>query len=71
MRYEVNGVLVFVGREAHVMTFEERAAMEDEKWQAPVYCFGKKGQDDSPVVDGDSSSGLSMSMIRVGGALIS
>lgn len=27
------------GREAHVMTFEVGAVLEDEKWQAPVYCF--------------------------------
>ncbi|XP_010512873.1 PREDICTED: uncharacterized protein At4g14100-like [Camelina sativa] len=29
----------YTGREAHVMTFEVGAVLEDEKWQAPVYCF--------------------------------
>ena len=29
------------GMSAYVMTFEERAVREDEKWQAPVYCFDK------------------------------
>ncbi|OMP11411.1 glycosyl transferase [Corchorus capsularis] len=29
----------YTGREAHVMTFEVGAALEDIKWQAPVYCF--------------------------------
>ncbi|GKC46517.1 transferase, partial [Tanacetum coccineum] len=26
-------------REAHVMTFEVGAALEDAKWQVPWYCF--------------------------------
>lgn len=30
------------GREAHVMTYEVGAVLEDEKWQAPVYCFNKE-----------------------------
>lgn len=30
---------IIAGREAHVMTFEVGAVLEDEKWQAPVYCF--------------------------------
>ena len=29
------------GMSSHVMTFEEGAVREDEKWQAPVYCFDK------------------------------
>uniref|UniRef100_A0A7N0RC06 Uncharacterized protein n=1 Tax=Kalanchoe fedtschenkoi TaxID=63787 RepID=A0A7N0RC06_KALFE len=29
----------FTGRNAYVMTFEVGAALEDSKWQAPVYCF--------------------------------
>ncbi|GJW11024.1 putative reverse transcriptase domain-containing protein [Tanacetum coccineum] len=29
----------YTGREAHVMTFEVGAALEDEKWQVPCYCF--------------------------------
>ncbi|KAA3482809.1 glycosyl transferase [Gossypium australe] len=29
----------YTGREAHVMTFEVGAVLEDSKWQAPVYCF--------------------------------
>ncbi|VVA28131.1 PREDICTED: At4g14100 [Prunus dulcis] len=31
----------YTGREAHVMTFEVGAVLEDAKWQAPVYCFDK------------------------------
>nr|XP_043613949.1 uncharacterized protein At4g14100-like [Erigeron canadensis] len=32
----------YTGREAHVMTFEVGAALEDIKWQAPSYCFEEK-----------------------------
>lgn len=32
----------YTGREAHVMTFEVGAVLEDAKWQAPLYCFDKK-----------------------------
>ncbi|XP_020588851.1 uncharacterized protein At4g14100-like [Phalaenopsis equestris] len=32
----------YTGRQAHVMTFEVGAALEDEKWQAPAYCFQNK-----------------------------
>ncbi|CAH2052890.1 unnamed protein product [Thlaspi arvense] len=31
--------IFYTGREAHVMTFEVGAVLEDKKWQAPVYCF--------------------------------
>ncbi|KAF3784187.1 Uncharacterized protein EJ110_NYTH30904 [Nymphaea thermarum] len=31
--------LFFTGMSAHVMTFEVGAVLEDEAWQAPVYCF--------------------------------
>ncbi|KAF9588639.1 hypothetical protein IFM89_026487 [Coptis chinensis] len=34
--------LFYTGRAADVMTFEVGAVLEDEKWQAPVYCFEKK-----------------------------
>ncbi|KAL8121479.1 uncharacterized protein At4g14100-like [Apium graveolens] len=34
--------LFYTGRGAHVMTFEVGAVLEDEKWQAPAYCFGTK-----------------------------
>ncbi|KAM0987869.1 hypothetical protein ACFX13_012122 [Malus domestica] len=37
--------IFYTGREAHVMTFEVGAALEDAKWQAPVYCFDKKKTD--------------------------
>lgn len=30
------------GRSIHVMTFDVGAVLEDEKWQAPVYCFENK-----------------------------
>ncbi|KAF9616546.1 hypothetical protein IFM89_030007 [Coptis chinensis] len=34
--------LFYTGRASDVMTFEVGAVLEDEKWQAPVYCFEKK-----------------------------
>ncbi|KAJ0235752.1 Uncharacterized protein HA466_0263360 [Hirschfeldia incana] len=34
--------IFYTGREAHVMTFEVGVVLEDEKWQAPVYCFHDK-----------------------------
>lgn len=33
---------ITAGRSIHVMTFDVGAVLEDEKWQAPVYCFEKK-----------------------------
>ncbi|KAJ4957205.1 hypothetical protein NE237_013988 [Protea cynaroides] len=38
----------YTGRAAHVMTFEVGAVLEDSKWQAPVYCFNKSGEDKHP-----------------------
>uniref|UniRef100_A0A7N0RBZ2 Uncharacterized protein n=1 Tax=Kalanchoe fedtschenkoi TaxID=63787 RepID=A0A7N0RBZ2_KALFE len=35
----------YTGRNAHVMTFEVGATLEDSKWQAPVYCFGNNNDD--------------------------
>lgn len=32
----------YTGREAHVMTFDVGAVLDDPKWQAPVYCFDSK-----------------------------
>lgn len=48
----------YTGREAHVMTFEVGAALEDAKWQAPAYCFDQKEaeEDDESEVRGRSSS---------------
>ncbi|WOL17979.1 hypothetical protein Cni_G26772 [Canna indica] len=37
----------YTGRAAHVMIYEEGAVLEDDKWQAPVYCFQKE-EDESP-----------------------
>ncbi|KAF7810147.1 glycosyl transferase [Senna tora] len=34
----------YTGREAHVMTYEVGAVLEDAKWQAPLYCFDKKNE---------------------------
>ncbi|KAG7615891.1 hypothetical protein AtNW77_Chr4g0288331 [Arabidopsis thaliana] len=34
--------IFYTGREAHIMTYEVGAVLEDEKWQAPVYCFNKE-----------------------------
>ncbi|KAI3997799.1 hypothetical protein MKX01_007686 [Papaver californicum] len=42
----------YTGMEAHLMTFEVGAVLEDEKWQAPVYCFESgKQADDSPKLN--------------------
>lgn len=30
-----------------MMTFEVGAALEDAKWQAPMYCFDKKAETDN------------------------
>ncbi|KGN46406.1 uncharacterized protein At4g14100 [Cucumis sativus] len=35
--------LFYTGRQAHVMTFEVGAVLDDENWQAPVYCFDSTG----------------------------
>ncbi|XP_065873782.1 uncharacterized protein At4g14100-like [Euphorbia lathyris] len=52
----------FTGMVAHVMTFEVGAVLEDDKWQAPVYCFKEEeekiNQVESVVVDVGSSWGL-------------
>ncbi|XP_068667056.1 uncharacterized protein At4g14100-like [Aristolochia californica] len=37
----------YTGRSAHVMTFDVGATLEDEKWQAPIYCFERKEEDES------------------------
>ncbi|KAI4336442.1 hypothetical protein L6164_014970 [Bauhinia variegata] len=37
--------IFFTGMDAHVMTFEVGAVLEDVKWQAPVYCFDKNIED--------------------------
>lgn len=36
--------LCYAGRQAHVMTFDVGAVLEDAKWQAPVYCFDKENK---------------------------
>lgn len=49
-----------LGMVAHVMTFEVGAVLEDENWQAPVYCFKEHEKERSTVLEsvaGDGSSG--------------
>lgn len=46
-------VLLVSGMIAHVMTFEVGAVLEDEKWQAPVYCFPEAKGFDSPLLEHD------------------
>ncbi|KAF3790471.1 Uncharacterized protein EJ110_NYTH16495 [Nymphaea thermarum] len=46
----------YTGRAAHVMTFEVGAVLEDEKWQAPVYCFDKEEEEEKPGRLGNSHS---------------
>ncbi|KAH0470882.1 hypothetical protein IEQ34_000605 [Dendrobium chrysotoxum] len=45
-RRPVNWVF-YTGMEVHVMTFEVGAALNDEKWQAPAYCFEKRKEDEN------------------------
>ncbi|KAM5568397.1 uncharacterized protein ABKV19_016116 [Rosa sericea] len=60
----------YTGREAHVMTFEVGAALEDAKWQAPVYCFDKKAESDNKgaqfSITGASVGGLLRGPFRIG-----
>ncbi|KAI3996770.1 hypothetical protein MKX01_041070 [Papaver californicum] len=58
------------GMEAHLMTFEVGAVLEDEKWQAPIYCFESGEQaDDSPELNsavdtiGDSEDSFKRKML--------
>jgi len=64
-------VMVGAGMVAHVMTFEVGAVLEDEHWQAPVYCFGEIENESSnktnalvleseDAVPGGSSHGMLM-----------
>nr|GEY77690.1 glycosyl transferase [Tanacetum cinerariifolium] len=39
------------GREAHVMTFEVGAALEDAKWQVPCYCFEQTNATELAPID--------------------
>ncbi|KDP22523.1 hypothetical protein JCGZ_26354 [Jatropha curcas] len=45
----------YTGMVIHVMTFEVGAVLEDEKWQAPVYCF--KENNPYPVIESLSTVG--------------
>nr|DAD34070.1 TPA_asm: hypothetical protein HUJ06_004710 [Nelumbo nucifera] len=49
-----------LGMSAHVMTFEVGAVLEDEKWQAPVYCFKNEEERNKlqSVIPGGSQKGL-------------
>ncbi|KAF8378075.1 hypothetical protein HHK36_029410 [Tetracentron sinense] len=58
----------YTGRAAHVMTFEVGAVLEDAKWQAPVYCFEKSGDQKNTelgsVVAGGSQENLVAGVLR-------
>ncbi|PRQ39758.1 hypothetical protein RchiOBHm_Chr4g0428731 [Rosa chinensis] len=60
----------YTGREAHVMTFEVGAALEDAEWQAPIYCFDKKAESDNKgaefPITGPSVGGLLRGPFRIG-----
>ncbi|XP_073004113.1 uncharacterized protein At4g14100 [Typha latifolia] len=47
--------IFYTGRTAHVMTFEVGAALEDAKWQAPVYCFEEKKKKKEENLEKESS----------------
>ncbi|KAF4346863.1 hypothetical protein G4B88_015484 [Cannabis sativa] len=39
----------YTGRNAHVMTFEVGAVLEDSKWQAPPDCFQSESHHQNPL----------------------
>ncbi|XP_054807888.1 uncharacterized protein At4g14100-like [Prosopis cineraria] len=43
--------IFYTGMIAHVMTFEVGAVLEDEKWQAPVYCFAEAEGGEIPLFE--------------------
>ncbi|XP_050898949.1 uncharacterized protein At4g14100 [Lathyrus oleraceus] len=57
--------IFFSGMVSHVMTFEVGAVLEDEHWQAPVYCFSKS--EPEPRIHNILSSSLLDSEASVGG----
>ncbi|KAG1331620.1 hypothetical protein COCNU_02G015880 [Cocos nucifera] len=54
--------LEFGGRSVHVMTFEVGAVLEEAKWQAPVYCFKKK-EEENPKFQSIISEGFRQSLM--------
>ncbi|XP_061369872.1 uncharacterized protein At4g14100-like isoform X1 [Gastrolobium bilobum] len=55
----VKWIFLSSGMTAHVMTFEVGAVLEDENWQAPVYCFSEaktqKKRSARPLLDLESA----------------
>lgn len=47
----------YTGRSIHVMTFDVGAVLDDEKWQAPVYCFEKKDAQTDPRFENKVDAG--------------
>ncbi|KAI9114434.1 hypothetical protein K1719_014662 [Acacia pycnantha] len=43
--------IFYTGMTANVMTFEVGAVLEDEKWQAPLYCFTEVEAGDGPLFE--------------------
>ncbi|KAG7975539.1 hypothetical protein I3843_06G104400 [Carya illinoinensis] len=41
--------IFYTGMDAHVMTFEVGAVLEDAQWQAPLYCFDRRGNGSDPT----------------------
>ncbi|XP_018841627.1 uncharacterized protein At4g14100-like [Juglans regia] len=41
--------IFYTGMDAHVMTFEVGAVLEDAQWQAPLYCFDRRGIGSDPT----------------------
>ncbi|KAI3882008.1 hypothetical protein MKX03_014577 [Papaver bracteatum] len=56
----------YTGMEGHLMTFEVGAVLEDEKWQAPVYCFesGEQADDSSQLNSVVDNSGSPMDLVE-------
>jgi len=57
--------LVSAGMISHVMTFEVGAVLDDEHWQAPVYCFSEA--EPEPKIQNRRSSSLLDLEASVGG----
>lgn len=58
--------IFYTGMVAHVMTFEVGAVLEDEKWQAPVYCFGEDENEKrkKPMIESMANLGGNIGLMK-------
>ncbi|XP_052182853.1 uncharacterized protein At4g14100-like [Diospyros lotus] len=62
-RRPVSWVFLQSGAAAHVMTFEVGSVLEDQKWQAPLYCF-QKTKKESLLLESVANVGSHGGLIR-------